>query len=204
MIQEIYRDPDLLVVAKPPGLLCVPGLVSPDNLFDRVKQVQPNARVVHRLDMATSGLVIFALHYNAQKALGKLFESRRIHKCYKAVVDGIPDSTKGEICLPLLCDWENRPRQKICWREGKTALTRFEVEHINLGSQTTSVRLYPVTGRTHQLRVHMQAVGHAIRGDTLYGPDSPVEQRLMLHAETLEFRQPLSGLELNLRAPCPF
>ena len=206
MIEEIYRDADLLVVKKPAGLLCVPGLSSPDNLFDRVKSAYPNARVVHRLDMATSGLVIFALHYEAQKALNKLFETRSIGKCYKALLKGVMASSKGEICLPLLCDWDNRPKQKVCWQRGKPALTHFKVEHIDAGKQTTCVSLYPVTGRTHQLRVHMQALGHAILGDALYLSQESEHEfgRLMLHAETLSFRQPLSGTLLNLEAPCPF
>lgn len=206
MITEIYRDSDLLVVAKPAGLLCVPGLISPHNLFDQVKQTYPNARVVHRLDMATSGLVIFALNYNAQKALGKMFESRSIAKVYKALLHGILPASGGEVCLPLLCDWDNRPRQKICWHQGKAALTRFQVEDTNTTDQTTRVSLYPHTGRTHQLRVHMQAMGHAILGDALYLSEESAAAwgRLMLHAEKLRFRHPLSGKPLNLYAPCPF
>ncbi len=206
MISEIYRDADLLVVAKPAGLLCVPGLSSPDNLFDRVKRIHPNARVVHRLDMATSGLVIFALHYDAQKALGRLFETRSIRKRYKALISGVMTSAGGEVCLPLLCDWENRPRQKVCWQRGKNALTRFEVESVNRAERTTRVCLYPVTGRTHQLRVHMQALGHGILGDALYVGEESEKRfgRLMLHAESLGFRHPLSGAPLELHSPCPF
>lgn len=205
MIEEIYRDDDFLVVNKPAGLLCVPGLSSSDNLFDRVKQQYPNARVVHRLDMATSGLVVFPLHYEAQKAMGRLFETRRVSKSYRAILHGVLTTSSGEVCLPLICDWEKRPKQKVCWRHGKLALTRFTVECVDVKKAETSVRLFPVTGRTHQLRVHMQALGHPIQGDALYsGAASEEISRLMLHAETLEFVQPLSQRPLTLQAPCSF
>jgi tRNA pseudouridine32 synthase/23S rRNA pseudouridine746 synthase len=206
MLTEIYRDQDLVIVSKPSGLLCVPGLSSPDNLFDQVKETYPNARVVHRLDMATSGLVIFALHYEAQKALGRLFEHKHIHKRYKALVDGLMADAAGEVCLPIVCDWEKRPKQKVCWQTGKQALTRFRVEKVYTDSNYTRVTLHPVTGRTHQLRVHMHALGHGILGDALYLGEASQEQhgRLMLHAEHLAFQQPLSGKPLSIEAPCPF
>lgn len=206
MIEEIYRDSDIMVVNKPEGLLCVPGLSSPDNLFDQVKKRYPNARVVHRLDMATSGLVLFALHYEAQKALSGLFERRRIKKSYQALLQGSLTSVAGEVCMPIICDWDKRPKQKICWHSGKSALTHFRVESVDAHGEKTRVRLYPITGRTHQLRIHMQALGYPILGDALYLHEQSEHEfgRLMLHAEQLIFEHPFSGVTLDLRAPCPF
>lgn len=206
MIDEIYRDTHIIAVNKPAGLLCVPGLSSPDNLFDRVKAKHPNARVVHRLDMATSGLVLFALGYEAQKALSGLFERRRIEKSYQALLQGSLRCVAGEVCMPIMTDWEKRPKQKICWHSGKSALTHFRVESTEVRSEITRVKLYPITGRTHQLRIHMQALGYPILGDALYLHEQSEKEfgRLMLHAERLVFEHPLSGDMLDLRAPCPF
>lgn len=205
MLEEIYRDDHLLVVNKPADLLCVPGLSSPDNLFDRAKALYPNARIVHRLDMGTSGLVIFALHYAAQKAMSSRFEKRQVAKSYAAVVNGVMASQAGEVSLPLVCDWENRPRQKVCWQTGKSALTRYKVLSADPQAERSRIALFPYTGRTHQLRVHMQSLGHTIVGDELYGKIAAgFPSRLMLHAERLEFAHPVTDEELRLTAPAPF
>lgn len=203
-IDPVYEDEHLLIVNKPAGLLCVPGLSDPDNLHDRVLKHNPNARVVHRLDMATSGLVIFALNHPAQKAMGKLFENRKIHKEYIAVLYGILTASFGEIELPLICDWEKRPKQKVDWDKGKSAFTQYERIHIN--DESTRVILRPITGRTHQLRVHMLALGHPILGDNFYflnGSDS-ISDRLHLHAWQLRFKHPISGTPLTIQCPPEF
>ena len=203
-ITIIYQDPDLLIVNKPSGLLCVPGLVDPDNLHDRVKQHFANARVIHRLDMATSGLVIFALHYEAQKAMGRLFEQRQMQKQYTAIVHGQMHQSYGEIHSPLICDWPNRPLQKVDWLSGKASLTYYRLQEQH--ATQSRVELHPITGRTHQLRVHMLQIGHPILGDNLYNLDNSQQQakRLLLHATQLNFKQPLTGENLEIRCEPDF
>jgi tRNA pseudouridine32 synthase / 23S rRNA pseudouridine746 synthase len=201
MFELIYQDDDLLVVNKPANLLCVPGLSSPDNLFDRVRRQFPNARMLHRLDMATSGLVIFPLNHNSQKNLSHQFEKHWVHKRYMALVKGQIQSKYGEIVAPMMCDWPNRPKQKVDWLNGKKAHTHFEL--IEQSSSQSLVYLQPITGRTHQLRIHCQFWGHPILGDQLYYPGC-TSARLMLHAETLTFAHPRSTIELSLQAPVPF
>lgn len=201
MLEILHQDDDLLAVNKPSNLLCVPGLCTNDNLFDRVRQRWPNVRVVHRLDMATSGLILFALNHASQAALSRQFEKRQVAKSYCALVQGqIPDQS-GEIVLPLLCDWPNRPRQKVDWHHGKHAHTWFEV--VERCEGYCEVRLFPFTGRSHQLRVHCQQLGHPILGDNLYGDPSTAE-RLMLHSEAIEFLHPRSQTPIQLSCPAPF
>lgn len=200
-MQILYEDEHLVAVAKPENVLCVPGLHEPENLYDHVRAEFPNARVVHRLDMATSGIVLFALNHASQKALGLQFEKRLIHKRYTAIVDGVVGAACGEIVLPLLCDWPNRPRQKVDWRDGKAAHTLFRV--IDRADHATLLQLSPVTGRSHQLRVHCLQIGHPVLGDTLYNPASRAP-RMMLHAEMIEFLHPLTSSRINLYCPAPF
>lgn len=201
MFEILHQDDDLLAVNKPSNLLCVPGLCTDDNLFDRVRHQWPNARVVHRLDMATSGLVLFALNHASQAALGRQFEKRQVAKSYAALVQGHIQDECGEIVLPLLCDWPNRPRQKVDWHQGKHAHTGFEV--VERGNGYCQVRLYPLTGRSHQLRVHCQQLGHPILGDTLYGDPGSAE-RLMLHADAIGFLHPRNQAPLQISCPAPF
>lgn len=201
MIQTLYKDDHLIAVVKPANLLCVPGLCADDNLFDRVRREHPNARVVHRLDMATSGIVLFPLNHASQKNLGQQFERRQIHKRYAALVRGEVSPQHGEISLPLLCDWPNRPKQKVDWQQGKSAHTIFRV--VERTPTATLLHLLPVTGRSHQLRVHCLEIGHPILGDALYNPDTN-EERLMLHAEWIEFLHPITGETLSLYCPAPF
>lgn len=197
----LYHDDDILALSKPPGMLSVPGLSQPQNLLDAARAQFPNIRTVHRLDMATSGVILYALNHAAQRHLSRQFESRQVKKQYAAVVHGRVDAAHGEIALPLICDWPNRPRQKIDWHSGKHAHTRFEVQQVH--THTTYLHLFPVTGRSHQLRVHCLSIGHPIIGDELYAPAS-ASQRLMLHAECIEFTHPLSGQAQIIRSCAPF
>lgn len=202
----VFQDDDIIVANKPSGLLCVPGLSEPENLFDQVKVRFPNARVVHRLDMSTSGLIIFALHYDAQKALGKLFETRQISKTYIAHVYGEVEQHCGEVHSPIICDWPNRPKQKIDWINGKAATTFFQKMRFDKKNNFTEIRLSPHTGRTHQLRVHMMQIGHPILGDNFYADQlaRDASPRLCLHALKLEFIHPISGAKLHITQEADF
>lgn len=204
----LFQDAHLLIAVKPAGLLTVPGR-GPDKqdcLIHRLLTNFPNSRVVHRLDMATSGLVIVAQSLTALQAMSRLFETRQIHKEYTAVVDGMMAEDSGEVTLPLICDWPNRPRQMVCHINGKSAHTRFQVLARDEAREHTRVKLLPVTGRSHQLRVHMQALGHAILGDEFYaeGAALAAAPRLQLHASRLQFQHPLTGEALDIRSPAPF
>lgn len=192
-----YYDNDIVVANKPSGLLSVPGkaLAHQDSLERRLARVWPQIRVVHRLDMATSGLILFALHKPAQSALSKQFQARTVEKCYLARVAGQLPEPHGEINLPLRCDWPNRPKQMVCHTAGKPSLTRYEVRHYDPRSDISEVSLYPHTGRSHQLRVHMDAIGCPILGDRLYGTSDSQQAaaRLQLHAQMLAFSHPLTA-----------
>lgn len=190
----IYRDEHFIAVNKPPGLLCVPGLIEPGNLFDQIKISFESALVVHRLDMGTSGVIVFALHKQAQIELGRLFEQRKVKKTYIAEVHGIIIASNGEIHAPLICDWPARPRQKIDWIQGKASSTTFKVLSRNRPQNSSRVQLTPFTGRSHQLRVHMLQIGHPILGDALYAPSASDASppRLRLHSMSLAFVHPFS------------
>lgn len=201
-IQLAYQDEYFLIANKPPGLLTVPGR-GPDKqdcLINRLLPEHPNSRIVHRLDMATSGLVIIAQSLPALQALGRLFETRQIAKEYTAVVDGLLEEDQGEINLPLICDWPNRPKQMVCHETGKSAQTHFEVIERNEEIMQSRVTLRPVTGRSHQLRVHMQALGHPIVGDEFYAPEEvrAASPRLLLHATRLKFQHPFEDREMDI------
>lgn len=204
----LYQDDDLLIINKPAGLLTVPGK-GPENqdcLIRRALDPFPNARVVHRLDQGTSGIVMFPLNYLTQRTLTKQFEARGVHKRYVAVVAGLMEQDEGEVKLPLICDWPNRPRQKVCFEQGKAAHTRYQVLARNVDAQTTRVLLEPVSGRTHQLRVHMLALGHPIIGDRLYAPDDiqALAPRLLLHAQQIYFSHPISNQLIDIHCPATF
>ncbi|MFT7560349.1 MAG: tRNA pseudouridine32 synthase/23S rRNA pseudouridine746 synthase [Flavobacteriales bacterium] len=205
-IELIHQDESLLVVNKPSGLLCVPGLSSPHNLHDQVLTHFPNARVVHRLDMSTSGLVIFALNHETQRGMGKLFEHRKIYKRYEAELFGLMTENHGEIHSPLICDWERRPIQKVCWQNGKYSSTAYSVITRCRANETTRVSLKPITGRTHQLRIHMLQLGHPIVGDSLYNISGSqnAHSRLCLHACELKFEHPINQKKLHLKLKCDF
>jgi tRNA pseudouridine32 synthase/23S rRNA pseudouridine746 synthase len=252
----IYRDESLLVANKPAGLLAVPGRGADkqDCLASRVQAEFPDALVVHRLDMATSGLLLFARGAEMQRRLSHLFREREVQKRYVAVVSGRLERSAGEIDLPLVADWPNRPKQKVDVASGKHSLTRYrvlgygEAVHASIPDETSShsarlskdasqvagyqherhhsfapssvrpevskgerdacttrVELEPVTGRTHQLRVHMAAIGHPILGDALYGGEAGGRvERLLLHASALSFAHPLNAELLSLASEPPF
>ncbi|MBU2884148.1 RNA pseudouridine synthase [Gilvimarinus agarilyticus] len=195
-IPIVWQDNDLLVVNKPSGLLTVPGRgpEKQDCLINRLLVDFPNSRIVHRLDQPTSGLVLIPQNHHAHKTLGRQFETRTISKQYIAVVDGCLKLDSGEIDLPLICDWPNRPRQMVDHENGKNALTRYQVLDRCEAKGNTRLALTPVTGRSHQLRVHMLALGHPILGDTLYAPEPVIARasRLQLHARHIEFTHPVS------------
>ncbi len=200
----LFQDEHLLVVNKPAGLLAVVGrgVDKQDCLATRVQAEFTDALVVHRLDMATSGLLIFARGVAMQRALSGLFERRKIEKQYLAVVAGKLAEMAGEINLPLGADWEHRPRQRVDFEFGKPALTRYKQLNYAEKSDTSRLTLEPITGRTHQLRVHLLAIGHPILGDGLYGGREA--QRLHLHATALCFNHPQTGEVLNLQCAPSF
>jgi len=206
-LQVVCEDHRLLVLDKPDGLLCVPGRgpERADCLAARVQARWPDALVVHRLDMATSGLVLFGRGAVMQRRLSMLFEQRRIDKRYQAVVAGLVQGDSGEIDLPLLADWAHRPRQQVQRQLGKPALTRWQLISRDEAASTSRLWLEPLTGRTHQLRVHLAAIGHAILGDALYAPPpwAAVSPRLLLHACTLGWDDALTGPQQFESAP-PF
>ncbi|EHL21812.1 pseudouridine synthase [Acidovorax sp. NO-1] len=204
-VQVVYEDADLLVLDKPAGLLCVPGR-GPDKqdcLSARAQQRWPGALIVHRLDQATSGLVLMARHIDAQRQLSHAFAERQVHKRYQAVVQGLlysADRCWNEIELPIAADWERRPLRVVDAAKGKPSLTRWRLLAQDEAAFSSRVELEPVTGRTHQLRVHLAAIGHPILGDALYADETARQKtpRLLLHACVLEFVHP------RHRAPCRF
>jgi tRNA pseudouridine32 synthase/23S rRNA pseudouridine746 synthase len=201
-VTPLHLDAQLIAVDKPAGLLAVPGRTEPDCLAARVQAIWPDALVVHRLDMATSGLMLFARGAAAQRRLGDAFAARRVHKRYVAIVGGLVDAEAGEIDLPLAADWPRRPLQRVDHEHGRASLTRWRVLARDTAGGRTRVLLEPVSGRSHQLRVHLQAIGHSIVGDSLYG-GAPAP-RLMLHAAHLVLPHPADGRELQLASTPPF
>lgn len=208
----IYCDEYLLAVNKPAGLLAVPGRGEDkqDCLSTRVQQQYPDALIVHRLDMATSGLIIFARGIAMQRRISEMFREREVKKIYVAIVSGILEPETGEVNLPVGADWPNRPRQKIDMEKGKPSSTRYRV--LSHQTCTTRLELEPVTGRTHQLRVHMSALSHPILGDTLYGAATNIQAaeqfvsapRLLLHALSLSLSHPAAQTPLILRCEAAF
>jgi len=201
----LHDDAEMLVVSKPSGLLSVPGKGEhlADCLIARVQAVWPQALLVHRLDRDTSGVMVFGLTPHAQRFLSKQFELRAAKKTYVARVWGRLSPKTGRVDLPLIVDWPNRPKQHVDHENGKVAVTDWRVLRDN--DTETRVRLMPQTGRSHQLRVHMMAIGHPILGDPFYA-DGPARdfERLMLHSEELRIKHPDSGRMMRFRAPAPF
>ena len=202
----VFYDDDILVLNKPSGLLSVPGKGKghADCLHSRIQRVFPTATVVHRLDMATSGLMVMALNKPAHRHISKQFELRETAKTYQAIVFDRVQQDSGEINLPLICDWPNRPKQMVDHEHGKKALTHWRVLERN--TNTTRLELKPVTGRSHQLRVHMLSMHHPIIGDTLYAQGEALEiaSRLNLHAMFLSFRHPVTEQTLCFESQVPF
>jgi tRNA pseudouridine32 synthase / 23S rRNA pseudouridine746 synthase len=209
-LETAHVDAAFVVAIKPAGLLSVPGLgeAGRDCLAARVQHAFADALVVHRLDMATSGLMVFARGAPAQRQLSIAFAQREVHKRYVAIVHGRIEPMQGEIDLPLAADWPNRPRQKVDPLNGKPSLTRYRVIENDPVQNRSRLELEPVTGRAHQLRVHLLAIGHPIVGDALYAPSDvrPCDDadRLMLHATSLRFAHPLTGEPLQFDSPAPF
>jgi len=203
----VYIDDFLLVLNKPSGLLSVPGRGADktDSLTVRVQQEFPDALSVHRLDMSTSGLLVVARGKVMQSRLSRLFREHRANKIYIAKIAGRIKPPTGTVDLPLGLDWPNRPRQKIDLANGKSSFTRYRLLAYDEVTDTSRVELEPLTGRTHQLRVHMAAIGHPIMGDSLYGTGTgAMVQRLLLHASGLSFSHPESAEAINLMCEPPF
>ena len=203
----VYRDDYIAVANKPSGLLSVPGNQPQyyDSAMSRVKEKYGFCEPAHRLDMATSGILLFALSKAADRELKRQFREREPKKYYQALVWGHVEHDHGVVELPLICDWENRPRQKICFERGKRAVTFYDVLQ-RYPNNTTRVKLTPITGRSHQLRLHMLALGHPILGDKFYAhPQAKaLSPRLCLHAESLQIQHPITGETMEFTAPVGF
>ena len=200
----VYADDHIMVLDKPSGLLSVPGKTvgRRDCLELRLRAIHPETLLVHRLDCDTSGVMIFARTKVAQGFLGQEFEQRRAKKSYLARVAGVVAQEQGRIDLPIGADWPNRPKQMVDHVNGRSAITDWEV--VGRSADETRVRLSPQTGRSHQLRVHMLALGHPILGDPIYSGDAAQFERLMLHAETLALHHPGTKAWVEFQAECPF
>lgn len=203
-IEILYQDEYILAVNKPQALLSVPGL-GPDKqdcLIKRLETLIPQAKVVHRLDCYTSGIMLFAIGIEMQRALSRIFHDRKIDKQYIALVRQWLEQDEGVIKFPMRCDIENRPRQIVDYEHGKSAVTHWQVLQRN--SDFVRLLLKPETGRTHQLRVHCAAMGYPIIGDGLYGNDEIKQARMLLHADNLLFEHPVSNKKMHLFAQCEF
>lgn len=200
----LHVDDHCIVVNKPSGLPSVPGRILSDCAASRVMAHWADAKVVHRLDMDTSGVLIFGRGLEAQRVLSRAFEARQMHKCYEALVRGVPTQTSGTIDLPLIKDWPNRPRQKVDLEQGKPSVTHWRV--MDVKGTITRLELTPITGRSHQLRVHLAAIGHPILGDPLYAPLEVQAQstRLCLHAKRLSLTHPAHGESMVFECEVPF
>lgn len=201
----LHEDHELVFVDKPSGLLSVPGKGDhmADCMIARLRAMFPEILLVHRLDLDTSGVMVFARSPHAQRHLGLQFEKRQTRKIYIARVAGQVAGREGRVDLPLTVDWPNRPRQMVCHETGRPAQTDWALIRHEEGA--SRLRLMPETGRSHQLRVHMLAIGHPILGDPLYATGAALDHpRLMLHAQSLRLRHPDGGKGLTISAPVPF
>ncbi len=196
-IEILYQDDDILLINKPDGLLSVPGRhpLNRDCVNNRLLKLFPGMGMAHRLDLDTSGMMIVPLNKPALAHINKQFQDRKIHKTYTAVLFGIVAKNDGKIDLPLIFDWPNRPMQKVCQSSGKGALTRYKVLYRDEAANTTRVIFTPITGRSHQLRIHSREMGHPIIGCDMYATRQAYEMgdRLMLHATDISFTHPTTG-----------
>lgn len=203
----LYEDDDFIAIDKPEGLLSVMGRKPEhqDSAYLRILQQFPQAKVIHRLDMATSGILLFAKHRDAEVAMSKLFQARQVDKHYQAIVSGHLQG-QGKIDVPLIADWDNRPRQKVDFELGKPAQTLYQAMDYLENYDETRVLLTPITGRSHQLRLHLAHIGYAITGDKLYhaNPQQSRFARLALHAHILTFQHPMSQQKIRIQSPVPF
>lgn len=198
--EPLYLDDDIIVINKPAGLLSVPGRYLKDSAVSRLSERYGDILVIHRLDQDTSGILVFARHKAALSGVQQQFEKQTTYKMYEALVQGQLRETNGCINLPIIVDWPNRPLQKISHTEGRYALTRWKKAEPKEqdSAEYSRVMLFPKTGRSHQLRIHMQQIGHPIKGDNLYaGEEAKQEPRLCLHAKVLHFNHPTSNERLE-------
>ena len=205
-LDTIYKDKDMIVFNKPAGILSVPGrdIERHDSMYSRLLTLHPDSHTVHRLDLATSGVIIFALRKDAERALKIQFQERETEKVYYARVFGHVKEEKGCIDFPLIKDTDNPPKHKVDLKAGKLCKTFYEV--VSYGEQSTLVKLMPVTGRTHQLRLHMMAIGHPILGDDFYAdPDVlALSTRLLLHASKISIQHPYTKKTVCFKTDVPF
>ncbi|MDA7747343.1 pseudouridine synthase [Psychromonas sp.] len=205
-LDTIYKDKDMIVFNKPVGILSVPGrdIERHDSMYSRLLAIHPNSYTVHRLDLATSGVIIFALRKDAEKELKRQFQDRETQKIYYARVYGHIKDKQGCIDIPLIKDVDNPPKHKVDYDAGKACKTFYEV--VSYGKQTTLVKLVPVTGCTHQLRLHMMAIGYPILGDDFYadGLALNLSPRLLLHASEIKIKHPYSKKEIFFKTKVPF
>jgi len=210
VLTVLHETPEFLILSKQSGLLSVPGRLEEhaDSLETRARKQFPDALTVHRLDRGTSGLLVMARSKAAHRHLSMQFEKRQTEKTYVAEVWGRMDEDTGTVDLPLRCDWPNRPKQHVDFENGKPSLTHWEV--LTRGEKTTRLELTPITGRSHQIRVHLMSIGHPILGDAFYaqgeafGEAYSITNRLHLHAETLSFFHPADGRRVSFEDACPF
>lgn len=205
-IRVLYSDDHLLIVDKPNLLLSVPGRhpLNRDSMLGRLQRYYPEASAVHRLDLDTSGLLVVPKHRQALSELSRGFQQRRVHKVYRALVWGRVQRNRGIIELPIISDWHNRPLQKVCGLTGKPSTTRYEV--LARSQHHTLLSLHPITGRSHQLRIHLRELGHPILGCDMYAHEEAFRAapRLLLHATKLAFDHPITGDHLSAFSPAPF
>lgn len=207
-IETVYDDEDMLVINKPAGLLSQPGRLeaNKDCVLTRLQKEYETPYLIHRLDLDTSGLMVIGLNKAAAGKLGQLFEKRKVHKEYVAIASGIIENDHGTIELPIRPNWDDRPLQMVCYESGKSALTEYTVLERDIEKNRTRVKLVPHTGRSHQLRIHMAEIGHALVGCDLYASDEVcyAGERLMLHAQKLEFLRPVTQQPMRIEAVALF
>ena len=205
-LDTLYKDKDMIVFNKPAGILSVPGrdVERHDSMYSRLLEKYPNSHTVHRLDLATSGVIIFALRKDAERELKRQFQERETQKTYYARVWGCVKELQGQIEIPLAKDVDNPPKHKVDYEKGKACKTTYEV--VSYGKQTTLVKLMPLTGRTHQLRLHMRAIGHPILGDDFYADPIALSlsPRLLLHASEILIRHPYTKKMQTFKTEVPF
>lgn len=215
MIEEhiLYQDEAIIILNKPSGLLSVPGLYNKDSAFGRLEALVDELHIIHRLDKDTSGLIVYGRTKKDLTAIQQQFEKQTTRKVYEARVTGKVKGNQGTINMPIIVDWPNRPLQKISHTEGRYALTRWkklaeELVVAESGAEdiVTRMELYPKTGRSHQLRLHMLNIGHPIVGDPFYSKDYDESQTptMHLHARELSFNHPRTGERMDMVCPPPF
>jgi tRNA pseudouridine32 synthase / 23S rRNA pseudouridine746 synthase len=206
MVHIVYQDDDLVLLDKPSGLLAVPGRGPElqDCLSSRVQAILPQALIVHRLDRDTSGLMVMALGSMAQRELSRQFAERIVEKRYLAVVYGCPEGAEGTVELPMRKDFDHPPRHMIDPISGRSALTSWRL--IERSGDRSRLEVRPLTGRSHQIRLHLATLGHPVLGDNLYAHDAArsMAPRLLLHAAELSLRHPADGRGMKWTAACPF